>query len=139
MLPASTYRPRGSLSKTRRLAACVTRHDPSPPVMRKRLVGVGHPVSVVLFLDRVAPIAGGVQNLARKAVSHSLLAASSRIRNQPANCEAVPASFWVDFNRHLIRRAAYPARLHLNPRFHVINCFLKRLQRVFLSLVMDLA
>src|SRR5205085_7455659 len=55
--------------------------------MRDRLVRLGHAVRVVLLLDGVAAIVGGVEHLAREAVGHRLLAARARSAHNPADGE----------------------------------------------------
>src|SRR2546426_12847473 len=75
-----------------------------PAVVRKGLVGLRHPVDVVLTLERPALLVEGVQDLVGELVAHPLLAALARERDEPAHSErAGPALRHLD--RHLVVRA----------------------------------
>src|ERR1044071_4773469 len=110
-----------------------------PPVMRERLVGVGHSVGIILLLYRVAAIVSRVENLSGKPVDHRLLSATARIRDQPSDGKAVAARFLINLDGHLVSRATDAARFDFDARLNVVYGFLKGLQRVFLSLPLNLA
>src|SRR5260221_4658175 len=58
---------------------------PLPPVMREGLVGLRHPVDVVLALERTALLVERVEDLVGELVAHALLAAVARERDEPAD------------------------------------------------------
>jgi hypothetical protein len=60
------------------------------------LVGLRHPVEVVLALEGVALLVEGIQNLAGELVRHVLLAPVARVRDEPAHGERARAAL-----RHL--------------------------------------
>src|SRR3954451_8635105 len=83
-----------------------------PAVVRKRLVGLRHPVDVVLALERPALLVQGVQNLVGQLVRHALLAAVPRVGHEPAHGQrAGPTLRHLD--RHLVVRAADAAAADL--------------------------
>src|SRR5262249_22458967 len=94
---------------------------------------------VVLFLYGVAPVVRRVENFGGESVGHCFLAAASRVRDEPSNREAVAPGLLIDFDRHLISRAADSARLHFDSRLYVLDRPLEILERVFLGLAMDLS
>src|SRR5690349_15163591 len=106
--------------------------------MREGFVRVRHSVRVVFLLYRVAAVISGIQNLVSKPVGHRLLATPARVPDEPSDRKAVPARLLVDFDRHLISRSTYAARLDLNAWLHVVDGLLESLQRVLLRLFMDL-
>src|SRR5919107_4102685 len=110
---------------------------PLPLVVREGLVGLGHAVRVVLLLDGVAAVVGGVEHLAGEAVDHRLLAAGAGRAHDPAYCERA-AALLRDLDGHLIGRAADAARLDLDRGPYVLNRALEHLQGVFAGLVADL-
>src|SRR5579884_156101 len=68
-----------------------------PAVVREGLVGLRHPVDVVLSLERPALLVEGVQNLVGELRAHPLLAALARIVDEPAHGErAGPALRHLD-------------------------------------------
>src|SRR5947207_5738923 len=76
-----------------------------PAVMREGLVGLRHPVDVVLALERPTLLVQGVQNLVGELRAHSFLAALARVHHEPAHGErAGPALRHLD--RNLVVRAA---------------------------------
>src|SRR4030095_200746 len=110
-----------------------------PPIMGECFVGIRHAMSVVFLLHRVAAIVSGIENLARQTISHCFLATSARVADYPPYGQAVTARFLIDFDRHLIRRAADSTRLDLYSRFYVINGLLESLERILLGLIVDLS
>src|SRR3954452_17397731 len=58
-----------------------------PAVVRKGLVGLRHPVDVVLALERAALLVERVHDLVGQLVAHALLAAGARKRAAPAHGE----------------------------------------------------
>src|SRR4029078_6491120 len=83
-----------------------------PAVMREGLVGLRHPVHVVLALERVALLLERVEDLARELVLHVLLAPVARVRHEPAQRERAAAPL-RHLDRHLVVRAADAAAAHL--------------------------
>src|SRR2546430_13825237 len=55
----------------------------SPAVVREGLVGLRHPVEVVLALERAALLVQRVEDLARELLVHVLLAAVARVVGEP--------------------------------------------------------
>ena len=94
--------------------------------MRERLVGVGHAVRVLFFLDSVTAIVRRVEEFTREAVGHGLFAATARVLHDPANRQRA-APLLMNFDRHLIGRSADAALLDLDGRAHVINRALENL------------
>src|SRR5437764_2237937 len=67
-----------------------------PAVVREGLVGLRHPIHVVLALVRVPLLLERVQDLAGELVAHLLLAPVARERHEPAQRERAAAAL-----RHL--------------------------------------
>src|SRR5215213_9936458 len=108
-----------------------------PLVVREGLVRLCHAVRVVLLLDGVAAVVGGVEHLAGEAVDHRLLAAGAGGAHDPADGETASALL-RDLDGHLVGRAAHAARLDLDRGAHVLDGALEHLQGVFARLVADL-
>src|SRR5437870_811839 len=89
--------------------------SPLPPVVREGLVGLRHPVHVVLALERVALLLERVEDLAGELVLHVLLAAIAREGDKPAQGERAAAALW-HLDRNLIVGAADAARADLEHR-----------------------
>src|SRR4051812_44328998 len=83
-----------------------------PAVVRERLVGLRHPVEVVLTLVGTALLVEGVQDLPRELLVHVLLAPVARIRNDPPHGEGARAAR-RHLDRDLIVRAADAPRARL--------------------------
>src|SRR5438094_7101110 len=83
-----------------------------PAVVREGLVGLRHPVDVVLALERAALLVERVQDLAGELLAHVLLAAVARVRDEPADGER-PGAALRHLDRHLVVGAADAARAHL--------------------------
>src|SRR6266446_6202734 len=62
-----------------------------PAIMRERPVGLGHPVGVFLFLDRVPLALGGQDQLRRQPLRHRLFGAGPREGYEPAHGQGGPA------------------------------------------------
>src|ERR1039457_6210580 len=105
--------------------------------MGEGLVGLGHLVGVLLLLDRVPAVVGGVHQLAGELVAHRLLAARLRVRDDPSDRER-RAAVRLYLDRHLVRRAADAARLDLEDRLDVLESLLEGLQRIVGRLLLDL-
>src|SRR5262245_30203462 len=58
-----------------------------PPIVGKGLVGLSHPIQIVLTLERASLLVERVQNLARELVRHRLLAPVAREGHEPADGE----------------------------------------------------
>src|SRR6266446_9042479 len=76
-----------------------------PAVVRKGLVGLRHPVDVVLALERAALLIERVHDLVGQLVAHALLAAVARERHEPAHGERAGAAL-RHLDGHLVVRAA---------------------------------
>src|SRR3954467_11279193 len=91
-----------------------------PAVVREGLVGLRHPVHVVLALVRVPLLLECVEDLAGELVDHVLLAAVAGERDDPAQRERAPASL-RHLDGYLVVRPAARARLapeHRGDRLH---------------------
>src|SRR3954447_10231652 len=85
---------------------------PLPPVVREGLVGLRHPVDVVLALERPALLVEGVQNLVGELRAHPLFPPLPRVVHEPAHGErAGPALRHLDWD--LIVGAADAAAANL--------------------------
>src|SRR6187431_2791823 len=83
-----------------------------PAVVREGLVGLRHPVDVVLLLEGAALLVRGVEDLADELVDHLLLAALPGERDQPAHGEGAGAA-GGNLDRHLVVGTTDAARAHL--------------------------
>ena len=104
----------------------------SPAVMSKSLVGFGHPVCIVLLLDRATSVICGIQQLRSQLLDHGLLASLARIADEPAQTQrglTIP----INFHRHLVIGAADAPRLHFQRGLQIVQSFLENLQRVVLG------
>src|SRR4029450_6353298 len=79
----------------------------SPAVVGEGLVGVRHLVHVLASLDGGALPVGGVHDLADQAFRHGVLAALSRIVDQPPQSQRC-SPMGTHLDRHLVRGAANP-------------------------------
>src|SRR5207237_6782484 len=107
-----------------------------PAVMRERFVGLRHLVRVFPLLHGGAAVVGGVQQLGRELLGHAALRAPARGADHPAHGQR-RAAVGPHLHRHLVRRAADAARLHLDGRLHVVDGRLEHLQRFLLAAVLD--
>src|SRR6059058_3571558 len=99
-----------------------------PAVVGEVLVGLRHPIHVVLALVRVPLLLERVQDLAGELVAHLLLAAVARERHEPAQRERAPAAL-RHLDGHLVVRTADAPRLHLEHRRHRLHGLLQHLDR----------
>src|SRR5713101_4520957 len=91
-------------SSATRVSATAT-SSPLPPIVGESLVGLRHPIHVVLALERVPLLLERIEDLARELVLHVLFSPLPRVRNEPADREcAAPALGHLD--GHLVVRAA---------------------------------
>src|SRR5580765_4214765 len=86
--------------------------SPLPAVVREGLVGLRHPVDVVLLLVRPALLGHRVEDLAGELLVHPLLAALAGELDEPAHGER-PGTALRDLDRNLVVRATDAARLDL--------------------------
>src|SRR5688572_28064898 len=77
-----------------------------PAVVRERLVGLGHPVHVVLLLERAALLVDRVQRLAGELLVEALLATVARRLHEPAHGQRAAAA-GSHLDRHLVVRTAH--------------------------------
>src|SRR5579872_705930 len=75
-----------------------------PAVVGEGLVGLRHPVHVVLALERVPLLLERVEDLSGQLVAHVLLAPVARVGHEPAQRERPPAAL-RHLDRHLVVRA----------------------------------
>src|SRR5436190_16926923 len=108
----------------------------SPPVVREGLVGLRHPVEVVLALERAALLVEGVHDLARELLGHVLLAPVARERDEPANGQRASAAL-RHLDGHLVVRAADAARANLEHRRDRLDRLLEHLDRRLAGLLAD--
>src|ERR1700737_4380092 len=99
-----------------------------PAIMRERLVGLRHLVSVFSLLHGGPSVVGRVQQLAGQLVGHAALRASARRPDQPPHAQR-GAPIRPDLDRDLIGGAAHPPRLDLDGRLAVVHRALEQLQR----------
>src|SRR5450631_843185 len=98
-----------------------------PAVMRKCLVGFRHAMNVFLLLHRSAAAVGRIQQFAGQLVDHALFAAGPAVGDQPADGER-GAPLRIDFDRHLVIRAADATGLDFEQWLAVLNRLLEQLQ-----------
>src|SRR3984893_16918991 len=116
------------------LASCTRRALPS--VMREGAVRLRHPVGVFALLDCVPPTIGCIEQFGGQPLGHRLFIALARRRDEPANAERL-TTIGADFDRHLVRRTADPARTHFDGRHDVVERLLENRYRVLLGLALD--
>src|SRR5438093_10798058 len=83
-----------------------------PPVVGEGLVGLGHPVDVVLALEGATLLVEGVHDLVRKLLHHALLPAVAREVDEPADGER-PGTALRHLDGNLVVGAADAAALDL--------------------------
>src|ERR1700687_2299202 len=91
-----------------------------PAIVRERLVGLRHLVSVFALFHSRPAIVGRVQELAGEPLRHALLRAAPRGADQPAHAERRPP-VRAHLDRYLVRRAANASRLDLHRRLAVVH------------------
>src|SRR5215467_14806672 len=96
------------------VAVCVA-ISPLPPVVREGLVGLRHPVDVVLALVGAALLVERVEDLVGELLGHALLAPVARVRDEPADRERARAAL-RHLDGHLVVRPADAAALDLEHR-----------------------
>src|SRR5215210_2185057 len=112
------------------IACCVTATEsfpcPLPAIVREGLVGLRHPVDVVLLLERAALLIQRVQNLADELRLHALLAALARVLDEPADGERAGAAL-RHLDGDLVVRAADAAAADLEDGRHGLDRLLEHL------------
>src|SRR4051794_9158379 len=83
-----------------------------PAIVREGLVRLGHAVDVVLPLPGAALLLRRIEDLAREALGHRVLAAGAGELDQPANREGASAP-GGNLDRDLVGGAADAARANL--------------------------
>src|SRR5262245_38174232 len=99
-----------------------------PAVVRERLVGLRHPVDVVLALERAALLVQRVENLVGELVRHALLAPLASVRDEPTHREGAGTPL-RHLDRHLVVRAADAAAADLEYRRDRLDGLLEHLHR----------
>src|SRR6478672_12997712 len=92
-------------SATRDSVVAKKSFSPLPAVVRKGLVGLRHPIHVVLALVRVPLLLERVEDLAGQLVDHVLLTAVAGERHEPAEGERAAAAL-RHLHRNLVVRSA---------------------------------
>src|SRR3989442_9933340 len=110
---------------------------PLPPVVREGLVGLRHPVDVVLALEGAALLVEGVQDLRGELLDHALLAATAREIHEPAHRERARTAL-RHLDGHLVVRAADAAALDLEHGRDRLHGLLQHLDGRLASLIADL-
>src|SRR5919204_719879 len=110
MIPMLRTRSRAVVVATAK-AFCVS----LPAVVREGLVGLRHPVHVVLALERAALLVERVHDLVGELLAHVLLAPVARKRHEPADRERARTAL-RHLDRHLVVRATDAAAAHLEHR-----------------------
>src|SRR5215471_4352388 len=107
-----------------------------PAIVREGLVGLRHPVDVVLLLVCAALLVRGIEDLARELLLHAPLAALPREADQPAHGKrAGPALRHLD--GHLVVGAADAARAHLEHRCDRLHGPFQHLDGALVRLLSD--
>src|SRR5215204_788033 len=122
------------------IACCVTATEPDPPlpaIVREGLVGLRHPVDVVLLLECAALLVDRVEDLADELGLHPLLAAVARVLDEPADGER-PRAALRHLDGHLVVRSADAAGAHLQHGRDGLDGLLERLDRRLAGLLADL-
>jgi hypothetical protein len=88
--------------------------------MSKSLVGFGHTVDIIFFLDRSAAHVGGIVQLVRQLFRHPFLGAAAGIQKDPADRQADPAVL-CNFNRNLVVGSTNTARLDFQQRLRILS------------------
>src|SRR5918992_28627 len=115
----------------------IERYQPLPAIVRERLVRFRHSVRVFALLDRTATQVARVEQFVRELLFHRLaVAASAGVADDPADAQR-EAAVRIDFDRHLIVRAADAARLHFERRLRVVDRLLEDLHRIVAGLLFD--
>src|SRR5919106_6803091 len=96
--------------------------------MRKGPIGLGHAQRVLALLEGGAATVGRVDQLSSEPVDHGLFRALAGNVDDPADRQGLPAD-WAYLDRHLIGRAADPARAYLEGRLDVVEGLVEQLQR----------
>src|SRR6476646_5402993 len=99
-----------------------------PAVVRKGLVGLRHPVDVVLPLERAALLVERVENFVGELVRHAFLAPLASVRHEPAHREGAGAPL-RHLDRHLVVRATDAAAANLEHRRDRLHGLLEHLDR----------
>src|SRR5262245_29964934 len=98
-----------------------------PAVVGEGLVGLRHPVDVVLLLERAALLVQRVRELARELRGHALLATVARVLHDPAQSKRARTPL-RHLDGHLIVRAADATRAHLKNRGDALHRLLEDLE-----------
>src|SRR6185503_17647803 len=102
--------------------------SPLPAVVREGLVGLRHPVDVVLLLERATLLVDRIHQLARNLLLHPLLAPVARELHEPADRERARTPL-RHLDRHLVVRAADTAGADLEHGRDRLDGGLERLDR----------
>src|SRR3954470_2654006 len=109
------------------LVATATVSSPLPAVVREGLVGLRHPVHVVLALERAALFVERVEDLAGQLRGHPLLAPVAREGDEPADRQRTAAAL-RHLDGHLVVRTADTPALDLEHGRHRLDRLLEHLE-----------
>ena len=104
--------------------------------MREGAVRFRHAVRVFALLHGVAAVVGRIEQFARQAGRHGVLAATAGRRDQPADRQRLGA-LRTNLDRHLIGRTTDAAAADLNARLDVVQRIMEHAQRVALGARLD--
>src|ERR1700676_4440140 len=100
-----------------------------PAIVRERLVGLGHAVSIFALADRGAAILGGLHQFGCKTMRHGFLAAGGGRLDHPSHRQSL-ATIGTHFDRHLVGGPADATGFDFDYGFDIIqrllqhsNCF----------------
>src|SRR4029079_19277272 len=98
-----------------------------PAVVREGLVGLCHPVDVVLLLECAALLVQRVHELAGELRRHALLAPIAGVLHDPAQRERARAAL-RDLDGYLVVRATDASGANLEHRRHALDGLLEHLE-----------
>jgi len=104
--------------------------------MGKSLVGFGHAVSIVPFLDGPAAIVRCIQQLRGELFHHGLFPPLTRITDDPSETQG-GLTIPINFHWHLVVCSPHSAGFYFQGRLDVINRLLEDLQRIIIGPLFD--
>src|SRR6478735_173383 len=107
-----------------------------PAIVRERLVRVRHAVRVLILLHRIAYALRRRDHFGGQLLGHRLLVAVARVADQPTHRER-RAALRTHLDRHLVRRTADAAALHLDDRLQVRQRLLEDVHARLARTVLD--
>ena len=108
----------------------------SPTEMGECLVGFGHLVGILAFLNCAAGVVGSIHDLTCQALGHGALAAGAGICGQPAQTQGLTAG-GTHFHGDLIGSTAHTAGLNLEAGHDIFHGLGENFQRLLVGLLLD--